>query len=318
MHNITPSAKPLISVVMPTYNHGRYIREAIASVLAQTYENLELIIVDNHSTDETSKYVDAFNDGRIQYVKYENNGIIAASRNYGVLLSHGDLIAFIDSDDVWLEQKLEAQLEHISAPGVACVSTDFIPIGERQHCKKHLSFSANELFKEYSYEQVALGNPVMTSSAMINRSSFDETGGFDENPDYRFIEDWELWLRISRLGAVRVMARPLIKYRVATSKGRDSGNVSMRTLKIFDEHKRRGYLDEVAHSGVYGNCCVNIGGACLKAGDRQGIKYYKIGLLKSRGFKNKMRSVAGLALYMLPGRLRNMAFAAYYRQCDAD
>ncbi|MBA7530747.1 UDP-Glc:alpha-D-GlcNAc-diphosphoundecaprenol beta-1,3-glucosyltransferase WfgD [subsurface metagenome] len=101
--------QPLISVVMPTYNHGRFIGDAINSVLNQTYRNLELIIIDNFSEDNTEKIVTSYKDDRIKYLKFKNNGVIASSRNYGIKHSRGEYIAFLDSDDVWLPEKLEKQ-----------------------------------------------------------------------------------------------------------------------------------------------------------------------------------------------------------------
>ena len=106
------SEQSLVSVVMPTYNHAQYIGEAITSVLNQDYQNLELIIVDNFSEDNTEAIVNGFNDQRIQYYQFANNGIIAASRNYGITKASGEFIAFLDSDDIWKEGKLKKQTDH--------------------------------------------------------------------------------------------------------------------------------------------------------------------------------------------------------------
>ena len=101
----------LISIIMPTFQHGHCISRSIQSVLDQTYESWELIIIDNHSVDNTSDIVLSFKDSRIKYLKFPNNGIIAASRNHGVLISKGDWIAFLDSDDWWEQSKLQASMQ---------------------------------------------------------------------------------------------------------------------------------------------------------------------------------------------------------------
>lgn len=209
---------PLVSVIMPTYNHAVYIGEAIQSILGQTYENLELIIVDNYSTDNTNDVISSFQDERIKVYRYQNNGIIASARNYAVSKSKGNLLAFIDSDDIWAHDKLEIQLSHFSDNASCCVSTNFTPIGDVVYCRKYMSFRPGEAYRDYSYKDIALMNPIMTSSVLVKKSSFLEAGAFDENPDFSFIEDWELWLRISRIKKVRVLSKPLIQYRITKKK----------------------------------------------------------------------------------------------------
>ena len=108
----SPSIKqPLVSVVMPTYNYAQFIGDAIGSVLDQTYKNIELIIIDNYSDDNTEEIIASFNDTRIKYKKFRNNGIIAASRNIGISESRGKYIAFLDSDDMWKPAKIEKQIK---------------------------------------------------------------------------------------------------------------------------------------------------------------------------------------------------------------
>src|SRR5438876_4613235 len=115
---------PLISVVIPTYNQSQFIGEAISSVLKQTVSDLEIIVVDNFSTDDTERVVGSFDDPRLHYFCYANGGVIAAGRNHGVSQSCGQLIAFLDSNDSWEPAKLELQLAHITDDGISCISTD--------------------------------------------------------------------------------------------------------------------------------------------------------------------------------------------------
>ena len=103
---------PLVSVIIPTYNHANFLGKALESVIHQTYNNWEAIVIDNHSTDETNKVIDKFKDSRIQYFKISNDGIIAKSRNFGINVAKGDWIAFLDSDDWWTSDKLENCIEN--------------------------------------------------------------------------------------------------------------------------------------------------------------------------------------------------------------
>ena len=98
---------PLVSIIIPTYNHAKYLGRSLQSVINQTYKNWEVIIIDNHSTDDTLNLVNSFTDERIKYLKIHNNGIIAKSRNLGIKTAKGDWIAFLDSDDWWSYNKLE-------------------------------------------------------------------------------------------------------------------------------------------------------------------------------------------------------------------
>ena len=102
------SLNPKVSVIVPTFNQGHFLREAINSVLAQTLLEWELIIVDNFSIDSTSEIVLSFADSRIRYKRFRNHGVIGRSRNFGVSLARAPFIAFLDSDDTWAPEKLES------------------------------------------------------------------------------------------------------------------------------------------------------------------------------------------------------------------
>src|SRR5450759_2358523 len=113
---MTENAAPLVSVVIPTYNHARFLGRALQSVLDQTYTNWEAIVVDNHSQDHTGEVVEAFADPRITLLKVHNGGVIATSRNMGIRRARGEWIAFLDSDDWWAANKLEGCLDQIHEP----------------------------------------------------------------------------------------------------------------------------------------------------------------------------------------------------------
>jgi glycosyltransferase involved in cell wall biosynthesis len=106
-------ANPLVSVVIPSYNHGRFLGRALQSLLNQTYTNWEAIVIDNHSTDNTDEVMAKFADPRITYLKIHNDGVIAASRNAGIRAAKGEWIAFLDSDDWWTNDKLKVCFDRV-------------------------------------------------------------------------------------------------------------------------------------------------------------------------------------------------------------
>lgn len=123
--------KEFVSVIMPTYNCGRFIRESIDSVLAQTYNNWELLIVDDCSTDETERVVRSFSDPRIRYMRNNQNQGAALTRNSALREAKGRYIAFLDSDDLWLPEKLEKQVAFMQQNGYAFTYHNYTEIDER-------------------------------------------------------------------------------------------------------------------------------------------------------------------------------------------
>ena len=109
------TTKPYVSVVIPTFNHAKFLKKALDSVVAQTFQNWEAVVVNNFSTDNTIEVVNSFADPRIKLFNFSNNGVIAASRNHGLKEAAGDFIAFLDSDDVWYPNKLQKCVEQASA-----------------------------------------------------------------------------------------------------------------------------------------------------------------------------------------------------------
>src|SRR5689334_17428665 len=104
---------PQVSVVIPTYNRAADLRRALGSVVAQTCERWEALVVDNHSTDDTRQVVESFRDGRIRFLQVSNQGVVAVSRNLGVRNAVGDYVAFLDSDDWWLPEKLSRSVSEL-------------------------------------------------------------------------------------------------------------------------------------------------------------------------------------------------------------
>lgn len=301
---------PLISVVMPSFNHRPYVQAGIDSVLNQTYPNVELLIVDNNSTDGTKEIVSSIRHERVRYFPVCNDAIIAASRNVGIAHSRGEFVAFIDSDDAWHPEKLKDQLPHLANPSVSCVGTLCEPTGNVHYYQDHVSIQGSP-YRDYGYSQVCLANPVMTSSLLARKRDILAVGGFDEDPDLRFIEDWDLWIRLARLGAVRVLSRRLLLYRVARSAGR--GGAKLKCLKIFKKQRSLGIIDEGLYRSACGNVYVEAGLLCLQSGEPLGVRYMLKGLLHCRGWFNHLRATVSLALFLVPLGPRRRLIELLYR-----
>ncbi len=183
---------PLVSVVIATYNSGDYLREAVDSVLSQTVTDLELLVVDDGSTDGTRDLIANVSDPRVIYI-WQPNGGQTVAKNHGVRRSRGEFIGFCDGDDYWYPNKLELQLPKFnqsSRTGVVYSPADTID----EHGKL-LGGEIAEKFSGQVTDELFLRNFVPFGTAMVRRRCMEEVGGFDESLAMGI--DWDLWLRIS-------------------------------------------------------------------------------------------------------------------------
>ena len=188
----------LISIILPTFNHAKFLKKAIESVINQSYINWELIIIDNNSTDETSEIVSSYSDRRIIYSKIHNNGVIAASRNLGIRLSNGSWIAFIDSDDWWTNNKLSKSVEYINTNKFDLIYHDlFLVYKSNQNSFKKLARSRNLSFPVFE-DLLLNGNGILNSSVLVRKELLEEVGLISCDTNKITWEDYDCWLRISR------------------------------------------------------------------------------------------------------------------------
>ncbi|SNC74370.1 Glycosyltransferase involved in cell wall bisynthesis [Marinobacter sp. es.048] len=182
-----------VSVVTPTYNRARFLPDAVASVLAQTYADLELIVVDDGSVDNTRKVLEPFlSDGRVRYFYQENQGQSHA-RNHAIEQATGDFIAFLDSDDLWAPYKLKKQLAILKAnPDVDVIHGDEAMIDEQGSV---ISLENMKRYSGYITRYLLADNSVSIATVLVRRRCFDEMGGFDTSMGVA--DDYELWLRFS-------------------------------------------------------------------------------------------------------------------------
>lgn len=193
---------PLISVIIPTYNRLAFLKEAVASVLKQTYKNIELIIADDGSTDETAAY--CRNKG-IRRIPLAHTGLPGLTRNRGVSASSGEYIAFLDSDDTWQKDKIARQIEFFTAnPEIRICHTREVwnRLGKIISQKGQKHKRAGDIFSDALVKCI-----IGPSTVMLHKSLWDETGGFNETIE--IAEDYELWLRITAGNPVGYIESPL-------------------------------------------------------------------------------------------------------------
>ena len=199
---------PEVSVIIPAYNQAHYLAEAIRSVLGQTEPDFELIVVDDGSTDSTAEVARGISDHRLRYVYQENQGLSAA-RNAGIRQAVSPYLTFLDSDDLFLPEKLALLLAEMhSQAALGLVAGQAIPIDER-------GTRIGKIFAKPLPEegcQLLLGNPLHVGSVLLRKSWQEQAGFFDER--LRSYEDWDLWLRLARLGCpMGWVAKPVSLYR---------------------------------------------------------------------------------------------------------
>jgi len=183
---------PKVSVILPTFNRCETLSRAIESVLAQTFEDFDLFIIDDGSTDKTKELVQSLDDPRVQYLYQKNQGVSSA-RNLGVKKSKGQWVALLDSDDEWENTRLEEQIDfsykNQSLPLIYCEET-WIRNGVRVNLKKKHKKLGGDIFGP-SLKQCLIG----PSASLIKRDLFLEVGLFDES--FPICEDYELWIRVT-------------------------------------------------------------------------------------------------------------------------
>lgn len=263
-----------VSVIIPTYNRAKKVCRAISSVLNQTYEDFELIVIDDGSDDHTRESVSRFKDNIVMINHSQNMGVSAA-RNSGIAIAGGKFIAFLDSDDQWMPEKLEVQIDFFREnPGaVACQTGEiWIRNGKRVNPKNRHLKPSGDIF-EPSLE-LCLVSP---SAVMLKRSLLDEVGLFDES--FPVCEDYDLWLRISKKYPVYLIEKDLVMKEggapdqlSSSLKGMDKFRIKSM-VKLLEE----GELTEKQVVAVIKELeikCRIYGEGCLKRGKTDERNYY--------------------------------------------
>lgn len=205
---------PIVTVIMPAFNAEKYIEEAIQSVLNQTYKKIELVIINNASSaDKTEEIIHKYlDDTRIIYVKQQGKGLSNA-RNIGIQKSSGELVAFLDSDDLWHKEKIEKQVEYFRKnKEVFLVHTPYNILKDGRIINfKMLSEPQASCLSGNIYNRLLCGNCIGVLTAMVRKEIFDKVGYFDET--LWGAEDWDLWIRIAKNHKIGFINETLATYR---------------------------------------------------------------------------------------------------------
>jgi len=189
------------------------VKEAIESVLKQTFKDFELIVVDNYSSDDTESVVKSYSDKRIRYFKNQNNGLIGINRNFAIKKSSGEYIAFLDDDDLWLPEKLEKQVKLLdSNQELGLVYSDSYMIDDNGNLRENSFFDIRKPSRGNIFDGLFQDNFIPMLTVVIRRAVLNEVGFF--KPEHKIALDYDLWLRIAECYPVDFIEYPLAKSRV--------------------------------------------------------------------------------------------------------
>jgi len=337
-------AAPLVSVVVPTYNRVQCLDHAIESVLGQTYPEVEVIVVDDGSTDDTPVAITRWADNpRVRYIRQENRGVSSA-RNTGFANSRGAYVALLDSDDVWEPWKLDLQVAAMERfPDVGMTWTDMDAIDSagrlvhREYLRKMYSVwnevTLEELFTQavplagiapalaekvtgktfYSgdvFSTMVLGNIVHTSTVVLRRSRLDQVGGFDEAFRYGG-EDYDYHLRTCKLGPVGFLDLVTIKYTVGnldalSNNGLELAEGFLMTLtRTLQQDRAQIHLPESRINWALADAHGWLGKELLQRGKPGAAKHL---LTSLRRRPSQLRTVKLLGLSMMPSWALDVLF----------
>lgn len=193
MERLGTVKRNFFSIIIPTYNQANFLKEALDSIIKQTYNKWEALIVDNYSSDKTQDVIKSFSDKRIKEFKLRNNGVIAASRNYGIKKSKGNFICFLDSDDYWFSNKLEVINDLLQS------DYNFVSNGEiwmKNRIPQSLKRYRNK--NDFIYERLLFfGNNLSTSAITVQKDFLIKNKCFSIKKEFVGIEDYDLWLRLA-------------------------------------------------------------------------------------------------------------------------
>jgi len=236
--------RPLVSVVIPVYGGARFVGEAIASVLAHSSADVEVVAVDDASPDESAAVVASIGDARVRLLRHERNRGIAAARNTGLAAARGDLVAFLDQDDVWLSGRLHAQraeLDRRAAEGVGLVFSAVTrreSNGRERLMTKRVPERVHELEGGTLLARLLADNFVVLGSALIRRSVVDAAGAFDETIRGGS-DDFDMILRCAEHCRFAYLPQALFVHREHGANYTDSRRMTDESLAVIDRVQRR-------------------------------------------------------------------------------
>lgn len=261
----------MISVVIPSFNNARYIERCISSVLNQSYKNLEIIIIDDNSADETAFVLKKYeNDERVRIILRDYTDSIGKARNDAVSFSNGEFIAFLDSDDYWDPDKLTKQMFFTEKYDIIC--TNAFAVNSENNIIKHKYLSGLNLSEEITFENEIIENIIITSSVLIKRSLITEDNKFPVVRGF-VAEDYYLWLKLMSKGcSCYFLNENLVYYRI--HKNKFALNYSYNEIEFL--LKSNEYRSEYLNKGYGNEIDVAIKKGTAKCYRVIGINFFKL------------------------------------------
>ncbi len=273
----------MISVVIPTHNRADLLPRAIESACAQTYTDIEVIVVSDGSTDDTKQVVEsiAANDSRVRFIEYHPARGGNVARNTGVEAAGGEFVAFLDDDDAWYPEKLEKQLAIMQSDariGLVYTGVKTIFVNEG------LAYSSNPKCCGDLHERILLNNCVgSTSTVMVRRALFEKTGLFDEQ--LKALQDYDLWIRFCQHAHVGVVSEEMIDYYNYTGKKQVSA-VTQKYVDAFAHiNSKYAYLfaglsDELKTKKLF-NEYIDLSHKCMRNANKKQARSYALAAMKT-------------------------------------
>ncbi|MEX2535998.1 MAG: glycosyltransferase family 2 protein [Trueperaceae bacterium] len=280
---MTHADDPLVTVVLPTYNRAHSIEKSLRSVLVQSYKNLEVIVVDDASTDRTEQVVMSIGDPRIRYIRHAVNRGGGAARNTGINSAKAAYVAFQDSDDEWFPEKLEKEMKvfRSAPPAVGVVYSAFI-----RHYRSKTEYIPGKQIKKqsgYIHKELLTTNFITSATVVARKQCLEHVGMFDEK--FPRLQDWELWIRLSRHFEFYFVEEALVNVYVSDD------SISMNDLALFEAQElllvKHGRLFDMGGARVIGHHLQQLGHLhCLLGNIRAGRKYLFQSIRHSLTLKN--------------------------------
>ncbi len=291
------SSSPIVSVILPTYNRAHLLKRAAKSVLQQSFTSLELIIIDDASTDATKEVVTELNDPRITYIRHETNQGGPAARNTGISRAKGIYIAFQDSDDEWLYDKLQRQVNLLDSAdkSTGAVFTGFIRAGKRK--AQYVPLPNDDTQRGNLLESLLVRNFISTQTLLIRKDVLLEIEGFDERLP-RF-QDWELVIKIAKTCDMQLIDEPMVIVYATPGNITSNDTVRLKALEIiYISH----YETFCRYPSAHASFLMNMGNIAAVEGLRK-----KAILTYVKGIKTKKNSLLFLGLMLFSPLFRMLS-----------
>lgn len=237
---------PFFSIVIPTYNHAEFIGRCIESLLCQSYQNWEAIVVNNFSEDNTIEVVEKYNDPRIRLINNANGGVIAVSRNKGLSVAKGNWICFLDSDDWWYPNKLEVSLKYLDKYDIIYHNLDKNYSSNKSNGKVY----GRQLYDNISKDLLVNGNGIPNSSVIIRKKIVDEIGFISEDKNLIAVEDSDYWIRAAFVtNKFKFINKSLGAYWIGENISVSEKQI-IREKNLFDKYKNLLNKDEIVKAQI--------------------------------------------------------------------